>query len=538
MLEREVKKMKHTNKFISLIMLSSLAISIGYGVTPVFAEETTVSSQISNDNIQKQFIKISFEDRVLYHEEIPTKTMIQIFNSDDEVIKSEVLKSDTDLVLENPITPNKKMFSYWDIQLKDSKLQIKPIMIDKKEFTVSFVADDGGSFLKNNAQTKKISLSADKDTLLKNILPKTSPKTDYKFTGWFIGNSDSQVKNIDSIKIETDNIEYKAKFYPDFNNNDIDDRTEKLKITFETNSGIQLDELEIWVGKSPTLPQLKQKDKVFMGWFKDKEFKDKFTHNDKIIENTVLYAKWEDIKKVVEEAEKKPITDYDISKQVEDVLKATKGTENSSTNNKNTTPNSSTTPSINYQDLTGDSSNSDNEKTSNSSAENGLSVANSSQSSLLDEKKYVFDNKNIGNKYMFKFYDENDKFLFSLVAPYGKTINTLTQNEKLVTEYAVRQDTTIILDSSKMINSDSELLKYNTRTVQKNSVEITEIVPQVKKSKDNNSRTLSDMEKGDKGRISIVTIIIVILFIVAIPCSLLLLKKQKKKGNVNQENKE
>ena len=86
--------------------------------------------------------------------------MIQIFNSDDEVIKSEVLKSDTDLVLENPITPNKKMFSYWDIQLKDSKLQIKPIMIDKKEFTVSFVADDGGSFLKNNAQTKKISLSS------------------------------------------------------------------------------------------------------------------------------------------------------------------------------------------------------------------------------------------------------------------------------------------------------------------------------------------------------------------------------------------
>lgn len=538
MLEREVKKMKHTNKFISLIMLSSLAISIGYGVTPVFAEETTVSSQISNDNIQKQFIKISFEDRVLYHEEIPTKTMIQIFNSDDEVIKSEVLKSDTDLVLENPIAPNKKMFSYWDIQLKDSKLQIKPIMIDKKEFTVSFVADDGGSFLKNNAQTKKISLSVDKDTLLKNISPKTNPENNYKLTGWFIGNSDSQIKNIDNIKIETDNVEYKAKFYPDFNNNDIDDRTEKLKITFETNSGIQLDELEIGVGKSPTLPQLKQKDKVFMGWFKDKEFKDKFTHNDKIIENTVLYAKWEDIKKVVEEAEKKPITDYDISKQVEDVLKATKGTKNSSTNNKNTTPNSSTTPSINYQDLTGDSSNSDNEKTSNSSAENGSSVANNSQSSLLDEKKYIFDNKNIGKKYMFKFYDENEQFLFSLVAPYGKTIQTLTQNEELVTEYAVRQDTTVVLDSNKMLNADYDLMKYTTRTVQKNSVEITEIIPQVKKVKDSEVDTLKDSGKINSGRISIVTIIIAILFIIAIPFSFILLKKQRRKGDLKEDNNE
>ena len=70
MTKKRGEKLKHINKFVSLIMLSSLCVSIGSVATPTFAEETITSSQTTNDNVQKQFIKISFEDRVLYHEEI------------------------------------------------------------------------------------------------------------------------------------------------------------------------------------------------------------------------------------------------------------------------------------------------------------------------------------------------------------------------------------------------------------------------------------------------------------------------------------
>ncbi|MET1176238.1 hypothetical protein ABWU89_31955, partial [Paenibacillus amylolyticus] len=58
---------------------------------------------------------------------------------------------------------------------------------------------------------------------------------------------------------------------------------------------------------------------VFIGWYTNAELTNKFG-NDNLKDSITLYAKWEDAEKVITEAEKKPITDKDVSGQVEKIL--------------------------------------------------------------------------------------------------------------------------------------------------------------------------------------------------------------------------
>lgn len=570
---------------------SVLSLSL-IGNTTVFAAVNNPTQTQENENIARNYLKLSYESKVLFHEQVPSKTIIQVLNEDNEVVESTVLTSDKEMNLERPKVSNGKMLSYWAIEMKDGKLLIKPVLTTKEEFSVKFyVKDLGGNLLENHKQIKEVVKSATKDAKLKDVLPDVNPDNNYKFTGWFamVDKGDGKkveekLQNIDDIKITDSKGEYYAKFFSDFNNNGIDDKTEEITVNFVTNIEEQIEPVKLNVGQKIKAPKLSNKDKVFIGWYTNAELTNKFA-NDNLKEAITLYAKWENAEKVITESEKKPITDKDISDQVEKILNerfkelkesqtttetpnettnevqnketnettekpkdnnndnkdaATNNNQKSDTNNTkdNVKPNSSNVAPPTSNPVGGRISN--DTKLKDNVALNGSNNLNGNKISTYTETKYVFKNKNVGEKYMVKFIDENGAFVSSLTLPYGKTIKILDENEIPHEEYAVRQDTTINLDTEKYVNKGSTFLGLDTRTVQVNSAEITEIYPTTAKNNTSNSFLYKKDKETEQKKDSSIQNTIIMLSTVAVICIalgiFLFLKKRKKKEQNQGQN--
>lgn len=570
-----------------LVLVSSfLSLSL-IGNTTVLAAVNDSTKIQENENIARNYLKVNYEGKVLFHEQVPSKTMIQVLNENNDVVESTVLTSDKEMSLEKPKVSNGKMLSYWTIEMKDDKLLIKPVLTTKEEFSVKFyVKDVGGNLLENHKQIKEVVKSATKDAKLKEVLPDVNPDNNYKFTGWFsmVDKGDGKkveekLQNIEDIKITDSKGEYYAKFFSDFNNNGIDDKTEEITANFVTNIEEQIEPVKLNVGQKIKAPKLSNKDKIFIGWYTNAELTNKFG-NDNLKDSITLYAKWENAEKVITESEKKPITDKDVSDQVEKILnerlkelegqtntekpnetktETTAGTtekpkdnnnenkgaatnnnqksdtnntkDNTKTNNSNTTPPTSNPRGGSIQNDTNlkDSVTSNNPNNSNN--------LNSNKVSVYTETKYVFKNKNVGEKYMVKFLDENGAFVSSLTLPYGRTIKILDENEAPREEYAVRQDTTINLDTERYVNKGSTFLGLDTRSVQVNSAEITEIYPTTAKNNSNSFLYKKD-EKTSQKKDSNTQILIISLVAIAVICiilgTFLIIKKRKKKDqNIN-----
>ncbi|MES9666292.1 InlB B-repeat-containing protein [Bacillus nitratireducens] len=569
-----------------VLVSSVLSLSL-MGNTTVFAAVNDSTKIQENENIARNYLKVSYEGKVLFHEQVPSKTMIQVLNEDNEVIESTVLTSDKEMSLEKPKINNGKMLSYWTIEIKDGKLLIKPVLTTKEEFSVKFyVKDVGGNLLENHKRIKEVVKSATKDAELKEVLPDVNPDNNYKFTGWFsmVDKGDGKkveekLQSIEDIKITDSKGEYYAKFFSDFNNNGIDDKSEEITVNFVTNIEEQIEPVKLNVGQKIKAPKLSSKDKVFIGWYTNAELTNKLD-NDNLKDSITLYAKWEDAEKVITESEKKPITDKDVSDQVEKILNerfkelkegqtntekpnettagatagttekpkdnkenkgaATNNNQNSDTNNTkdNTkTNNSNTTPPTSNPwggSIQNDTKLKDSVTSNNPNNSNNL---NSNKVSVYTETKYVFKNKNVGEKYMVKFLDENGAFVSSLTLPYGRTIKILDENEAPREEYAVRQDTTINLDTERYVNKGSTFLGLDTRSVQVNSAEITEIYPTTAKNNSNSFLYKKDEKTSEKKESNTQNIIAILVTVAAI-CIILgifLLARNKKKKKQNQD---
>ncbi|PEK70458.1 hypothetical protein CN593_05425 [Bacillus pseudomycoides] len=566
-----------------VLVSSVLSLSL-ISNTTVLATVNNPTKIQENENIARNYLKVSYESKILFHEQIPSKTMIQVLNENNDVVESTVLTSDKEMNLEKPKVSNGKMLSYWSIEMKDGKLLIKPVLTTKEEFSVKFyVKDVGGNLLENHEQIKEVVKSATKDTKLKDVLPDINPNKNYKFTGWFetVDKGDGKkveekLQDIDNRKITDSKGEYYAKFFSDFNNNGIDDKTEEITVNFVTNIEEQIEPVKMNVGQKIKAPKLSNKDKIFIGWYTNAELTNKFG-NDNLKESITLYAKWENAEKVINESEKKPITDKDVSDQVEKILnerfKELKDSQTTTEKPNETTtevPNKETTekPKDSNNDNKGAATNNnqktdtnntkDNTKANNSnvtpptnnplggSIQNDTKVkdnvalngSNSNKVSVYTETKYVFKNKNVGEKYMVKFLDKSGAFVSSLTLPYGRTIKILDENENSHEEYAVRQDTTINLDTERYVNKDSTFLGLDTRTIQVNSTEITEIYPTTAK---NNSTSFlykkdeKNSQKKDSNNQNIIIALITVAVICIILGTFLFFKKRKKKEK-NQEH--
>ncbi|EOO25441.1 hypothetical protein IIU_06182 [Bacillus cereus VD133] len=567
-----------------VLVSSVLSLSL-IGNTTVLATVNHPAQTQGNENIARNYLKVSYEGKVIFHELIPPKTMIQVLNEKNDVVESTVLTSDKEMNLEKPKVSNGKMLSYWTIEMKDGKLFIKPVLTPKQELSVTFyVKDVGGNLVENHKQIKEVVKSATKNAKLKDVLPDVNPGNHYKFTGWFAmvdkgdgKKAEEKLQNIEDMKVTDSRSEYYARFFSDFNNNGIDDKTEEITVNFVTNIEEQIEPVKLNVGQKIEIPKLFNKDKIFIGWYTNAELTNKFS-NDNLKDSITLYAKWENAEKVITESEKKPITDKDVSNQVEKILNERfKELKESQTNTEK--PNETTTevlnkeatgttekPKDNNNDNKGAATNSnqksdtnntkDNTKTNNSNANPSTSnpwggsiqndtkskenvVSNSNKMTAYTERKYVFKNKNVGEKYMVKFLDESGAFVSSLTLPYGRTIKILDENDHAHEEYAIRHDTTINLDTERYVNKGSTFLGLDTRTVQVNATEITEIYPTTAKNNANSFLYKKDEINGQK-KDSTNQNIIIALSTVAVICiilgTFLFFKKRKKKEKNQKQN--
>lgn len=510
-------------KKTKLILLSSaLAFSLTCSATNFVA--LAVESQVI-DSYNQNYLKIKFENKVLFHEQVPSQTIVQVLNTNDEVIESEVLSGDKEMELAAPNLSKGKMLSYWSIKRSNNKMTIEPILIDSRDLSVRFYTMEGGELLHNNAQIKELTKSVNKGTNLKDVLPEVNPKKNHKFVGWFtiLAGNEEKVKNIDDVKLLDSNGRYYAKFYPDFNDNTIDDRTEEITLKFVTYSEQKFKDIRTQIGKQLTLPVLKKNDSVFMGWYTDEEFKNKVTDNI-FTESQTLYAKWEKAEKVIKEAQSKPITDKDISDQIERILKEKLPANNVPKNNNVVQPPSNTDDSGFYNSNASDV------------AKDQPSSEVPTQGNVFKDTKYVFENKNVDERYMVKFFDENERFLFSLTLPYGKTIKTYDENEQFHDEYAVRQDTTITLNTHEYILEDSVLLGFETREVKVNSTQITEVYPETKSNglkaaaAHDLKKAMAEQEQAAKKKSAIIIALVTVAIVIIGGVGIYLFMKRRKQA--------
>src|SRR5699024_250673 len=127
------------------------------------------------------------------------------------------------------------------------------------------------------------------------------------------------IGDIDSVELSEDK-KLIAVVYPDVNENNQDDRKEKINLSVDFGLDTEKQEKEIHVGQPLSLSNLYDKDHVFMGWYLDEGFNEKFQNGQPLTEDTSIYAKWKTPEKVVADSGENLIQKERVSNRIENYL--------------------------------------------------------------------------------------------------------------------------------------------------------------------------------------------------------------------------
>lgn len=379
-------------------------------------------------------------------------------------------------------------------------LNCSTVLVQAEQVEAQFVAEKGGYLVDENGekvQTLKKKVSS--GTSLKEAYPEVKPDKDYKFDEWENPNKGNNEETIHSVE----NV-YTAKFFPDLNDNDVDDRKEKVKLQFDSDTGDSPTEIEAQVGETVQLPQPKRNDAIFSGWFQDSDFKKSFTENDRALEDMTLYAKWQEVDEITKEGETLMIRNRSVSDQVEKRI-ADRYVEKVEAANKEIEKSK--------QDI-------------------------KDAKETIDEVIPMYKNVNAGNLFMVKFFNENEEFLFSIVVPYGRTVKIMDDAKKKKEEYAVRQTTTLVLNSKDFITGNLKLKEYDVRNVESNSIDITEVFPVLEEQEQINTTEGIEQESDKKFDLKTKYIIFgsVAALLLILIVGIYMLKKPRKKNRHNPDS--
>ncbi|MGG5373476.1 InlB B-repeat-containing protein [Enterococcus sp. AZ196] len=324
--------------------------------------------------------------------------------------------------------------------LSVSMLNSSTVSAQSEQVEAQFVAEKGGYLIdeKTGEKVQSITKNVKSGTALKEAFPEVKPDDDYKFDEWVNPNKGNDDETIHSVENT-----YRATFYPDLNDNDIDDTKESVKVNFNADAKEEPKDITTKVGKTIQLPEVTKDNAIFGGWFQDSDFKKTFTEDDRIINDTTLYAKWQEVDEITKEGETLMIRERNVSDQVEKRI-ADRYVEKAESTNKEIDKSK--------QDI-------------------------KDAAEQVDTVKKQYQNVNVGNLFMVKFFSESEEFLFSIVVPYGRSIKLMNDLKEKKEEYAVRQTTTIVLNSSDFVTGSNTLKEYDVRNVESNSIDITEIYP-------------------------------------------------------------
>lgn len=221
---------------------------------------------------------------------------------DDKGSVIEVIKTKHNQSVTPPKAPEVYgyIFTGWDKDLSSisEDTTVKAIYnIDNgvPRFNVTYKVDgsnrDYGSLVENNSSKDSIVITnVLNKTVLNDILPQITFCNKCKFTGYFI---DDKLVDPEKYTITKNEI-ISLRFYSDVNNNNIDDSSEYITITFDSMGGSKIDSLRITLNSRISELKAPSRDGYnFAGWYTSASYSNKWNLSDRAIQDTVLYAKWD-----------------------------------------------------------------------------------------------------------------------------------------------------------------------------------------------------------------------------------------------------
>lgn len=250
------------------------------------------------------------------------------------------------------------------------------------------------------------------------------------------------VENIDKIELDEDK-EYIAVLYPDINENNKDDRKEKINLSIDFGLDNEVIEEEIHVGQPIKLSEPYHEDYIFIDWYTDNKYEEKYTPELSLEKDTEIFAQWKTAQEIIVESSENLIYDKGISDDIESYLS-----------------------DINEKKY---------EQSKKESKEKQEKLKEKYEQEFVQhtQKRYALKNFNTNQYNLLKFYDD-ETFLFSLALPYGRTLELLNSQNNKLKEYGVRQESSI--DLNGLINN-SDSLDFEVKTIKRNNAVITQIYP-------------------------------------------------------------
>lgn len=150
-------------------------------------------------------------------------------------------------------------------------------------------------------------------TKLEDVLPTYTLNSKCKFNGWYV---DGNKINPSTYKV-TGITNVVVKFFSDVNFNNIDDDTEYVTVTFDTQGGSKIDPKTVTLNKRlDSLDSPTKEGYEFDGWYLSSSGYQAFDFKSNITQDMTLYAKWIDLS--IEEDTSQPVERVISSEIVED----------------------------------------------------------------------------------------------------------------------------------------------------------------------------------------------------------------------------
>lgn len=393
---------------------------------------------------------------------------VEVQNINEEPVEKIDLSEETkELTLPDPEDVENSIFVDWSLSERTENREIKildlvgfntevtvyeatPIYEEAGDYVLTFRTDENAHLLEDEQIISYTRAPYQSNQPINEVFPNIELNEGYN-GDWTVND-----KVIDKNTEITEDSEVVFKSYQDLNENNTDDFTETFTINFETNAEQSIDPIEN-VGWEETidLPVVEDNNLIFYDWYTDSELKNIFTEETKVQNDLTLYADVKSLNEVMNESVMKPITRKDVAVQVEELL-----------SNRNAEVDKS------YQQLL-DQEEKQREEVRQYNLENNI----------MEPQKPVTYQLNDTDKdklHLINFLDPSNNFLFAFVAPYGQSIKITDEAGRLVKEYAVRQQTHIVLDEQEIISSDMELDEYHTEYKQVNETVFIKIQPIIK----------------------------------------------------------
>lgn len=436
-------------------------------ILAIFIIIITLGGYLSYEKIylpsQKEYIVKIHGDNDILLDKLTFKkdSYIQVLDQNKKVQRKIKLNENTKtLILENAKDTDNLLFNGWEFEKKVDKKEefykkdivyfsAKPTYDNKEDFVLKFIADEKAIVLVDEQKVTYLNKPYTSETSINDYLPEVMIEKDYK-GDWVIGDTIVDENTI----IDKDSI-LQFKTYQDKNNNSIDDFTEEFTIDFVTNIEQNVDSRVVkWEGKIE-LPKLEDESKIFYEWYVDEDYKREFTEQTKVTDNLTLYAKVKGFKEIINETIEDPIDRKDIGLQVKKMLEKR---------------NKSVDQAFNKE-----IENKDKERAE-------LKKYNQENNIVTQDIQVEINLQNLEHNklHLVNFVDPLNKFIYSLVLPYGQTIKVVNENGNLYQEYAVRQNTTIVLDEKQLVSNTSKLDKYDSEYRQINDSVFVKIQPTIK----------------------------------------------------------